>query len=107
MYSIWRYAAADNGVGDTNDLALCAAQGAGKHIEVCSLQIVNAHASTATEVMLKSGSTVIWRLRMPAAGTPVQFTFNPPLRCNSNEGLNFQCETASTVFVSAQGTVSP
>lgn len=100
----WVYAAASGGITNTSDVALAAAPGAGKANYLQSLQICNTSV-TATEVVIKDGSTVIWRTRVGASMTaPVQMTFNPPLAGSNNTALNVACITNSTAtYVSAQG----
>lgn len=100
----WVYAAASGGITDTADVALAAAAGVGKANYLSSMQVLNSSA-TATEVVIKDGSTVIWRGRFGASMTaPVGISFDPPLASSANTALNVACITTATVtYVNAQG----
>jgi len=102
----WGYAGATSGIVDTADVVLKAAAGVGNAVYLTSLQFLNTHATVSTEVVVKSGSTVIWRGYAPAVmKTMSTVTFSPPLRSASNAALNFACITTGTqTYVSAQGT---
>lgn len=104
VFPIWSYAGATGGITDTADVALVAAGGAGNVNYLTTLQFFNKHATTATEVVVKDGSTVIWRGYAPALGAVVSVTFPKPLRSSNNTALNFACVTNSTAtIVNAQG----
>lgn len=106
----WSYVAAAGGITDTSDVTLVAAAGAGKSNYVTSLQLHNKGA-TATEVVVKSGSTVLWRGYAPASGVgPVTVTFATPLASAANTALTAACVTGSSAtLINAQGfqDVSP
>ena len=57
----WNYAAASGGITDTADVTLAGAPSSGMRNYLCGLQIINKHASNGTEVVVKDGSTVLWR----------------------------------------------
>lgn len=102
----WKYVAATGGITNTSDVVLKTAAGAGKKNYLSSLQAVNADPQVATEIVVKDGSTVIWRGYLgPSPQLPiVPFTFNPPLQSSANAALNFACiTTASKTYVNAQG----
>lgn len=103
----WHYAAATSGITDDEDVALAAAPGAGKANYLTSLQLINVDDTTGTEVVVKDGSTVIWRSYLAANGlVPSSITFDRPLIGSNNAALNFACvTTGATVYVSAQGYV--
>lgn len=110
--SDWRYPALAGGITDTSDVVLKAAAGPGFINTLGSLQIVNAAAGVNTEVVIKDGSTVIWRGYAPASIAlvtqlqMVPITFDPPLYGSTNTALNFACiTTASKTYVNAQGWV--
>jgi hypothetical protein len=109
--SNWSYAAASGGIVDTSDVALKAAV-AGQRASLTSLQLVNADATVATEVVVKDGSTVIFRTWLPlhaAATTPdgIDIKFDPPLRGTANTALNIAAITTSAiVYANAQGFMS-
>lgn len=108
----WKYAALTGGITDTVDVVLHAAAGANLFNTLDALQFVNAAASVNTEIVVKDGSTVIWRGYAPASialVTQLQMvtvTFDPPLQSSANTALNFACiTTASKTYVNAQGSV--
>lgn len=108
----WKYAALTGGITDTADVVLKTAAGASLYNTLNSLQFVNKAAAVSTEVVVKDGSTVIWRGWAPqstAAVTQlptVQIYFDPPLQSSANTALNFACiTTASATYVNAQGSV--
>jgi hypothetical protein len=105
----WSYAAASGGMTTTADAVLRAAQGAGFRNVITGIQLINRHATVATEVVIKDGSTIIWRMELGAVTlTPVDIKFNPPLKASANAALNVACiTTGSKVYANAQGfTVS-
>ena len=100
----WSYAAASGGITDTADVTLIAAAGAGKSNYLTSLQIMNSSA-TATEVVIKSSSTVLWRAKFGATMIqPVSIEFKRPLVSANNTALTAACITNATVtYINAQG----
>lgn len=102
--SQWSYAAASGGITDTSDVTLIAAAGTGKANYLTSLQVMNSSA-TATEVVVKSGSTVLWRVKVGASMIqPIDIKFDPPLASAENTALTAACITTATVtYVNAQG----
>jgi len=104
----WSYAAASSGISNTADVALAGAAGAGLRRYLTSLSVKNANA-TATEAVVKDGSTVIWRGHL--GGTMVstdQIVFNNPLKTSANAALNFACvASGAQVYVNAQGYTAP
>ena len=103
----WQYAAASGGITNTHDVALVAAQGAGIKNYLTGLSVANANA-TATEVVVKDGSTVIWRMYL-AANAPIQsIKFVTPLQSSANSALNVACITTGTqTYINAQGYKAP
>lgn len=72
---------------NTTDVVLRAAAAAGIRNYVTSIDTRNAHATVATEVVIKDGATVIWRQLLPAAmAAPVEITFRTPLRGTAATG---------------------
>lgn len=103
----WAYAAAAGGVTNTTDVVLAAAAGAGLRRYLTSMQLANA-SSTATEVVVKDGSTVIWRGYLPANAPMSEIAFKNPLKTTANTALNFACATTgAAVYVNAQGYIAP
>jgi hypothetical protein len=100
----WSYAALSGGVTNTTDVVLAAAAGAGLRRYVTSIQLKNANA-VATEVVLKDGSTIIWRGHLSASmGGSEEIIFSDPLKTTANAALNFACiTTGALVYVNAQG----
>lgn len=100
----WSYAAASGGITNTSDVTLVAAAGAGKSNYLTSMQVASTNA-TATEVVVKDGSTVIWRAKFGASMTaPVNIVFERPLISSNNAALNAACITTGTVtYINAQG----
>ena len=105
----WQYAAAAGGIVNTTDVVLKAAAAAGIRNYVTSIDVRNAHATVATEVVIKDGATVIWRQLLPAAmAAPVEITFPTPLRGTAATAVNFAClTTGAQVYVNAQGYAAP
>lgn len=104
VYAPWAYAAGSGGITNTTDVTLVAAGGAGKSNYVTGFQVMNTSA-TATEVVIKSSSTVLWRGVVGASMTqPVGLVFLPPLIGANNTALTAACITTATVtYVNAQG----
>ena len=100
----WSYAAPSGGVVNTTDVVLVAAAGAGLRRYVTSIQLKNANA-VATEVVLKDGSTIIWRGHLSASmGSTEEIIFSDPIKTTANAALNFACiTTGAQVYINAQG----
>ncbi len=105
----WQVAAPAGGIVDTGDDVLAAAV-TGVQAHCVALQLYNSDTSVSTEVVVKDGSTVIWRVLLPAGRAsgdftaPVSFTFPLPLRASTNTALNVAAITTSgEVYVNAQG----
>jgi hypothetical protein len=109
----WTYAAASGGINDTSDVAIAAAPGAGLCNYLTDIQLANSDATVGTEVVIKDGSTVIWRTFLPAGrpasltGTmPISVHFQTPLRSSTNTALNVAAITTSAeLYVNAQGYI--
>lgn len=106
--SDWTYAAASGGIVNTTDVVAKAAAGAGLRNYVTSFQFRNANA-TATEVVIKDGSTVIWRGYASASmAAPEDVVLNTPLKTTANAALNVACITpGAQLYFNAQGYVAP
>jgi hypothetical protein len=104
----WSYASAAGGIINTTDVPLAATAGAGLRRYITTLQLKNTSA-TATEVVLKDGSTIIWRGHVSASMTSSEeIIFSNPLRTSANAALNVACiTTAAAVYVNAQGFTAP
>lgn len=100
----WSYASANGGVTDTADDEAKAAGGSGVRQYVTRVQAINGHATTSTEVVIKTGSTVLWRGWAQAAGGGAAATFDPPLRGGDNEAINVANVTnSSQTYFNLQG----
>jgi hypothetical protein len=103
----WSHASAAGGITNTSDVVLAAAAGAGLRRYLNSMQLSN-NSGTATEVVVKDGSTVIWRGHAPANAANFNVHFDNPLRGSANAALNFACITAgAALYVNAQGYTAP
>ena len=104
----WSYASAAGGIVNTTDVVLSAAAGAGLRRYITTLQLKNTSV-VATEVVLKDGSTSIWRGHVSASMTgSEEIVFSNPLRTTANAALNVACiTTAAAVYVNAQGFTAP
>lgn len=104
--STWNYAAASGGITNTTGVTAKAAAGAGVRNYVTSAQVINGHASTATDVQIRDGAsgTVLWRGFAQAAGGGVSAYFDPPLRGTANTLVEVACGTTATAtYFNLQG----
>jgi hypothetical protein len=100
----WQYAGVTGGIVNTSDVAIAAAAGANTRNYLCSLQLKNT-AAVASEIVVKDGSTIIWRGHL---GTSMTFeeiiTFSVCLKGSANTAMNVALiTTATATIVSAQG----
>jgi hypothetical protein len=95
-------------VTGTTDVVIKIASGVGIRNYMTGMQLQNT-GTVATEVVIKDGSTVIWRGYLPASQTGISdVTFPTPLRTTANTALNFACiTTGANVYVNAQGYTAP
>ena len=99
----WTYASSA-AVTDTADDAAKAAAGAGIRNYVTGIQVFNGHDTTATEVVIKDGATVIWRGWAEQAGGGASARFDPPLRGTANTAVNVaNITTSSSTYFNLQG----
>lgn len=91
-------------VANTTDVVLKAAGAAGIRNYLTGLQVKNTNA-VATEIVLKDGSTVIWRGHVNATMNQTEdIQFPSPLKGTAATALNFACiTTGANVYVNAQG----
>lgn len=99
----WSYAAAASGISNTSDVVLVAAAGVGNSNYLTDLSVINGSTGAATEVVIKDGSTVIWRQYFdPGAG--ISINFDNPLFSSPNTALNAAAITTSgKVYINACG----
>lgn len=100
----WQYAGATGGITDAADLAVIAAGGAGVRNNMTGLQYQNISA-TPSEIVVKDGSTVIWRGYAAAnMAAPAGLPPGTVLRGTANTAMNVQMVTTGTAtIISAQG----
>ena len=102
--STWNYATATLGVTDTADDEAKAAGAAGIRNYVTGVQVINGHATVATEVVIKDGSTVMWRGWADAVGGGVSAKFDPPLRGTAATAVNVaNINSGSKTYFNLQG----
>jgi hypothetical protein len=102
--STWSYATATAGVTDTADDEAKAAGAAGVRHYITSVQVINGHATVATEVVIKDGATVLWRGWAEAVGGGVSAKFDPPLRGTAATAVNVaNITTGSKTYFNLQG----
>ena len=104
----WSYVAISGGTVDTVDVTLAPAAGIGNCNYLSGLQLLNKHATVATEVVIKDGAAnVIWRINAPAAMTvPMAIVFPNPIQVTPNTALKAACvTTGAAVYLNAQGFV--
>lgn len=105
----WLFASAAGGIINTADNVLKAAGAANVRNYLTGIQIVNASATIATEVVVKDGgSTVLWRGYVGAGASLLNsvggVTFPNPLRGTAATAMNAACiTTGAAVYVNAQG----
>jgi len=105
--SSWGYASATSGVVDTSDDVAKASAGAGIRNYITGVQVFNGHATVSTEVVIKDGSTVLWRGYAYAAGGGCSAQFNPPLRGTAATAVNVaNITTGSATYFNLQGFVA-
>ncbi|MCX7275523.1 MAG: hypothetical protein NTV19_20810, partial [Burkholderiales bacterium] len=103
----WSFASALAGIPTGADTPIRTAVAANRQY-LTGLQLQNL-GTAASEVQIKDGATVIWRVSLPATmAAPITFDFPTPLRATTNTALNVQAVTASSaVVVNAQGYQAP
>ena len=107
----WSFASAAGGITNTTDVAIRGAQAAGVRNYLTGISVQNASATVATEVVIKDGSTIIWRgwLGTSAAlNSAVCVAFPSPLKSTAATAINVACiTTGAAVYVNAQGYSAP
>lgn len=100
----FQFAGVTGGIVNTSDVAIAAAGAAGVRNYLTGIQFKNT-AAVASEIVIKDGSTVIWRGHVSASMTFMDgWTFNPPLKGSAATALNVALlTTATATIVSAQG----
>ncbi len=99
----WAYAS-PSAVTDTSDDQVIAAGAAGVRHYIAGIQVFNSHASTGTEVVIKDGSTVLWRGWAQPTGGGCSAKFDPPLRGTAATAVNVaNITTSSSTYFNLQG----
>ena len=100
----WQYAGVTGGITNTADVAIAPAAGGILRNYLCSLQVKNT-AAVASEIVVKDGSTVIWRGHVNASMTFEEIiTYSVCIRGSANTAMNVALITTGTAtIVSAQG----
>lgn len=99
----WNYPSASGGITNTTDVAIKASAGAGISNYVAAIQVSNASATVATEVVIKDGATVKERIHCPAMMPNTNITFPIPIKGSAATALNVACiTTGAAVYVNAQ-----
>lgn len=100
----WQYAAVTGGIINTTDVIVKAAAGASVRNYVTALQYRNTNA-VATELVIKDGTTVIWRVLAPAnMASSEDVVFITPLKGTANTAVNVACiTTGAAVYINLQG----
>ena len=109
--TFWNYAAAAGGITNTTTaVTVKAAAGASVRNYVAAMQCSSDALGAATELAIRDGAagTVIWRGKINTGGwlTPVNLSFNPPLRGTANTLVEIVTLTASvtgSVYCDLQG----
>ncbi len=104
----WSYAPPAGGITNSTANVAMKAAVAGKRNYVTSVQMsIGVVLATASEVVIKSGSTVLHRISMPVtAGVQPPIKFDPPLVGGVNEAINVAAVTqfaTGNLVVNAQG----
>lgn len=98
----WSYAS-PSAVTDTADDEAKAAVASTRHY-ITGVQVFNGHDTTGTEVVIKDGSTVLWRGWAEQTGGGAAARFDPPLRGTANTAVNVANITnSSSTYFNLQG----
>lgn len=100
--STWSYASAAAVTDTADDEAAAAVASTRRYIT--AVQVFNGHDTTGTEVVIKDGSTVLWRGWAEQAGGGCSAKFDPPLRGTANTAVNVaNITTGSSTYFNLQG----
>lgn len=90
-------------VTDTADDEAFAAVASTRHY-ITGVQVFNGHDTVGTEVVIKDGSTVLWRGWAEQTGGGCSAKFDPPLRGTANTAVNVaNITTGSSTYFNLQG----
>jgi hypothetical protein len=100
--STWSYAS-PAAVTDTADDEAAAAVASTRRY-ITGVQVFNGHDTVGTEVVIKDGSTVLWRGWAEQTGGGCSAKFDPPLRGTANTAVNVaNITTGSSTYFNLQG----
>lgn len=102
----WNYSAV---ITNNTDTAMQAAGGTGIRKYCTGIQVQNTHASVATTLIIKDGTSAKWTIYLPAnMAVPVSVQFPTPIASAANTAINVACgTTGANVYVNAQGYTAP
>jgi hypothetical protein len=99
----WSYAS-PAAVTDTADDEAKAAGAAGVRHYITGVQVFNGHDTVGTEVVIKDGTTVLWRGWAEQTGGGCSAKFDPPLRGTAATAVNVaNITTGSSTYFNLQG----
>lgn len=99
----WSYAS-PAAVTDTADDVANAAGAAGVRHYITGVQVFNGHDTVGTEVVIKDGSSVLWRGWAEQTGGGCSAKFDPPLRGTAATAVNVaNITTGSATYFNLQG----
>lgn len=110
----WTFAASSGGITNTTAVTVATTPSVATNRNYLSgLQIINVGGGAETEVILRSGTTVLWRSAAPANNTsngsvPISYYFANPIRGNAGAEINVSAgTTGAKLYINAQGYVAP
>lgn len=100
--STWAYASTAAVTDTADDEAAAAVASTRRYIT--GVQVFNGHDTVGTEVVIKDGSTVMWRGWAEQTGGGCSAKFDPPLRGTANTAVNVaNITTGSSTYFNLQG----
>lgn len=88
----------------TSNTEVIAAPGAAISLYITTLIFTNSHASTGTEIVVKDGTTELFRVYAKASESSFAINFPTPLKLSINTALNAaNITTSSNTYVAAVG----
>lgn len=102
--SDWQYAVPAPVTVITDTLVKAAAAG-GVRNYITGIQFGS--NGVATDLLIKDGATVIWRMVVPANSPPIDIQFPTPLKGTAATAVNVQLTVASSVYFNVQGYIAP
>lgn len=107
----WSFSAPAGGLSGVTPLAIVAAPGATLRRYVASIQIAADALSAASEFVLREpGGAVLWRIKIPLAGLPLEYVAFPvPIKPALAAGLEVALLSSVTgaIYCNVQGFTAP